>query len=213
MHRKATFAIALAFVLASSGCGPGETPYPSPDPNPGPTSPTNPTNPTTPSNPDPGVSDPTDPGPSDPPTDPQNPQQNPQQSPQDPPPQNNCPVLSGTYSGTLGGKLTGFPSGDVDGTISFKVDSELSPGTYQVSGQQQSWLKGMELFKTTQPFTGQIKCGKLGGSGSTTIFGVKTSGSVDGSCSADGSGCNGTWKGKADDNSSSGSGTFQVKRQ
>jgi len=126
-----------------------------------------------------------------------------------------CPSLAGGWGGPLAGTITGLSSVAVTGSVTLILAAAQAQGDYTIiSGEWVTAPKSAPSLQAKQPISGgTVHCGKLSINTAAVIFGVKTAGAF--ACTfVDGSGCKGTWSGKATDGSSSaGAGTFELRRK
>jgi hypothetical protein len=123
-----------------------------------------------------------------------------------------CPEVGGDWAGTVEGQITGSFNMTVGGTLTMTLSPQGAPGDYIVSGGEMSVAaQGLEAFPFKYAVNGSVKCGVLTATNTVDIFGVKSTGSV--TCTFTAQGCQGTWDGQTTDGSSKGSGTFQLQRK
>jgi hypothetical protein len=124
-----------------------------------------------------------------------------------------CPAVDGAWTGPAAGALKGTIAASMDGSASFKLTPSGST-TYQLAdGSAFQFTVHSAVFGNvgfTQPLRGTVECGVVKATLGSTIGGTSFTGTA--TCTFVSSGCEGTWQGATSDSSTTGSGTFSLKR-
>ena len=124
-----------------------------------------------------------------------------------------CPTIDGAWTGPAAGALKGAIAASLDGSASFKLTPSGGAAYQLADGSVLQFTVHSAVFGNvdfTQPVQGTVECGVVKATLGSTIGGTSFTGTA--TCTFVASGCEGTWQGATSDNSTTGSGTFSLKR-